>query len=71
VTGLALTERVRVIKVTDSRTGQAHRVTEDAAVMGQRPGCYRAVCGELVLAASLTIPERGSCRGCQQWWAAR
>lgn len=71
MTDLALTERVRITTVTDARTATAHLVTDDAAAAGRSAGRYRAVCGELVLAASLTTPERRSCRACVQWRAAR
>jgi hypothetical protein len=71
VPGLARTERVQVTTMTDARTSRAHLVTDDAAAAGRRIGHYRAVCGELVLAASLTTPERGSCRACMQWRAGR
>ena len=57
--------------MTDACTATAHLVTDAAAVAGRRSGRYRAVCGELVLAASLTMPEHGHCRACQQWRAAR
>lgn len=68
---LVLSERLRVIEITDARTGQAHRVTEHAAVAGRRAGRYRAVCDELVLPASLTVPERGRCRPCASRRLAR
>lgn len=67
MTGLALSERIRVIAVTDARRHRAHLMTDDAAVVGRHAGSYRAVCGELVLAASLTTSERGYCRVCTQW----
>ena len=57
---------LRCIRPT-ARTVRAHLVTDDAAVAGRRTRHYRAVCGELVLAASLITPERGSCRACLQW----
>jgi len=57
---------LRCIRLT-ARTVRAHLVTDDAAVAGRRTRHYRAVCGELVLAASLITPERGSCRACLQW----
>jgi len=71
VTSLAIIDRVQVIAVTDASTHRAHLVTDDAVVAGRHAGRYRAVCGELVLAASLTTPERGCCRACAQWRAAR
>lgn len=46
--------------------GVVHLVTEEAMAAGRLAGCYRAVCGSAVLAASLTTPERGSCRSCAE-----
>lgn len=71
MTSPTLTERVRVITVTDARTHQAHLMTENAAIAGRHAGHYRTVCGEVVPAASLTTAERGHCRACTQWQAAR
>ncbi|MGI9062907.1 MAG: hypothetical protein ACR2FQ_03675 [Pseudonocardiaceae bacterium] len=56
--------RPRTIGVTDARTGRAHRVTDDEAAAGRHSGCYEAICGARVLAASLTAPDRGRCRPC-------
>lgn len=46
--------------LTDT-AGVVHLVTDDAMAAGR----YLAVCGNPVLAASLTTPERGSCRSCR------
>lgn len=47
-------------------TGGAHLVTEEAAVTGRRAGRYVALCGAVVLAASLTTPERRYCVRCTE-----
>ncbi|MGH3912459.1 MAG: hypothetical protein ACRDTC_03460 [Pseudonocardiaceae bacterium] len=46
--------------------GVVHLVTEEAMAAGRPTGCYLAVCGSPVLAASLTTPERSSCRSCAE-----
>lgn len=51
--------------VTDT-VGVMHLVTEEAMADGRLVGCYLAVCGNPVLAASLTTPERSSCRFCAE-----
>ncbi|MGH3906850.1 MAG: hypothetical protein ACRDTE_22110 [Pseudonocardiaceae bacterium] len=70
MTGLALATP-RLITVTDARTGLAHLVTEEAMVAGRRGGSFTAVCACVVLAASLTAPERGHCRACARRLAER
>jgi len=47
--------------------GTTHLVTDEAMAAGRRAGCYRAVCGSHLLAASLTTPESGHCRSCRGW----
>lgn len=64
-------EAVSVLTMTDARTGDAHLVTEDAMLTGRQAGRYASVCGAEVLPASLTTAERGYCRSCAQWRAAR
>jgi hypothetical protein len=44
-------------------------VTDEAIAAGRRAGSYVARCGAVVLAASLTMPERGQCRFCALWRA--
>lgn len=56
--------------VTDN-AGTAHLVAEDAMAAGGHAGRYLAVCGDQVLAASLTTPEGGCCRSCRRWGAGR
>lgn len=59
-------ETARVIEMTDARTRPAQLVT-DAAVAAGRADAerrYVAVCGAVVLAASLATPEASSCASC-------
>ncbi|MFN2496487.1 MAG: hypothetical protein ABR608_11360 [Pseudonocardiaceae bacterium] len=63
MTGLAVAVPLRY-PVTDAHTLEAHLVAEDALIAGRRSGCYRAACGAVVLAASLTVEERDYCRPC-------
>lgn len=58
-------------EITDGPTGCVHLVTDTAFVAGRRGGCYVALCGYRVLAASLTAPERGRCQDCRTRGAAR
>lgn len=59
-----ITTQRRPIAVADARTGLAHQVTDEAAAVGRRSGYYPAMCGTLVLVASLATPDRGTCRWC-------
>lgn len=70
MTGVAVGEHL-LIEVTDAHTGDAHLVTDDAVRAGRRAGCYVAVCGDVVLAASLATPEEGYCRRCARRRARR
>jgi hypothetical protein len=54
------------IELVDSRTEVAHRVSDEAFADRLEGGCYRAVCGMLVLPASLTAPGRGHCPACER-----
>lgn len=64
--GLAL-ETSRVIEMTDARTHRAHLVTDEAAAAGRADaGSYVAVCGVVVLAASLTNPDTSYCSDCRR-----
>ena len=63
MTGVAVGEPL-LIEVTDAHTGDAHLVRDAAVRAGRRAGCYAAVCGDIVLAASLTTPEEGHCLRC-------
>lgn len=63
VSGAAVVMPLRY-PVTDAGTLSAHLVSEDALIAGRRAGRFWAVCGEIVLAASLTAQERAHCRSC-------
>ncbi|MFR9802557.1 hypothetical protein ACL02T_09675 [Pseudonocardia sp. RS010] len=41
-----------------------HEVTEDEVVTGSADGVYRALCGQLILPASLAETPHGTCAGC-------
>jgi hypothetical protein len=65
--GPAPTAPLLTIELVDSRTEVAHRVADEAFAASRRDrGCYRAVCGVLVLPASLTAPARGHCPACER-----
>lgn len=49
--------------VTDAYTGAAHLIT-DAAATGRPAGSYIAVCGQPMLAGSLTAPMGRPCESC-------
>jgi hypothetical protein len=69
-TGAGVTaETVPVFAMTDARTQCAHFVTEEAAAAGRAVGRYVAICGRVVLAASLTAPETSYCGSCVYWRA--
>lgn len=70
MTSVAVGEQL-LIAVTDAHTGDAHLVSDDAVRTGRRAGCYAALCGDVVLAASLTAPEEGHCRRCARRRARR
>lgn len=61
----------RAVTVADARTGTEHLVTDDGIATGRRAGRYRAVCGELVLAASLIAEPARHCPICLQLQAGR
>jgi hypothetical protein len=61
------TAPVLTIELVDSRTEVTHWVTDDAFAAGRRAaGRYRAMCGVLVLPASLAAPGRHHCPACER-----
>ncbi|MGH3810115.1 MAG: hypothetical protein ACRDRU_26540 [Pseudonocardiaceae bacterium] len=52
-------------------SGVTHLITDESMTTGQPIGCHAAVCGDQVLAASLTTPEHRYCRSCHQGKAGR
>lgn len=53
-----------VIAMTDV-AGVQHYLGEDAVARGRRTGCYVAVCGRAIFAASLTAPDGAVCASCR------
>lgn len=54
--------------MTEARTCRAHLVTDEAAAAGRvNAGRYVAICGTVVLPASLTAPEASYCTSCTYW----
>ena len=62
-----VTEKGHVFAMVDASTGRTHLVRDDAVVAGRRAGRYVAVCGAVLLAASLTAPGDTYCRRCADW----
>jgi hypothetical protein len=52
------------IDLVDARTRVTHRVSPEELLAGRERGDYQARCGARFLAASLTDPGHGRCRGC-------
>lgn len=63
------TETVPVFAMTDADTLCAHFVTEQDAAAGRSAGRYLAICGRVVVAASLATPETSYCGSCVYWRA--
>lgn len=63
----AVTGTGHVFALVDARTDSTHLVRDDAVVAGRLVGRYVAVCGAVVLAASLTAPGDKDCRSCADW----
>lgn len=53
-----------VLSVVDTRNGLLHRVAVETAARYRNSGCYPALCGVDVPAASLTTPAAQHCRDC-------
>jgi hypothetical protein len=53
------------IELVDARSRLTHWVSPDTVIGGYGTGACRALCGSLVLAASLTEPGCGWCRYCR------
>lgn len=56
--------KANTIPITCSLDGQAHNVTDDSLVAGQRTGHYRALCGHRMSAAALASPLGRPCAEC-------
>ncbi len=60
------TAALLTIELVDSPSGLAHRVSQETFAADRRDGGrYQALCGGLVLPASLTTPARGHCPACE------
>lgn len=59
MTGAAL-----VLSVVDTCTEEMHLVAVEMAALHRRSGCYPALCGTLVAAASLATPPARQCSNC-------
>jgi hypothetical protein len=55
----------RHIGIVDARTHIQHLITHEVAAEYRHAGRYLALCGSMVLAASLTTPERRRCQMCR------
>ncbi len=55
------------IEMTDGHTRLTHQVNDGAFTLGRPVGRYRAMCGALVLVASLAAPGAGRCPMCEKW----
>lgn len=56
--------RMRTVGIVDARTGMEHLVTDELLAAHRHAGCYPALCGIGVLAASMVEPGRGRCAQC-------
>lgn len=60
----AVARKADTILITCSLDNQAHHVTDDSVIAGQRTGLYQALCGHLVPAAALATPLGRPCANC-------
>jgi hypothetical protein len=60
----AVARKADTIPITCSLDHQAHHVTDNSLIAGQRTGCYQALCGHLVSAAALATPLGRPCADC-------
>jgi hypothetical protein len=57
----------RTVTMVDARNHKTHLLTLDALSAGRRPDTpYHALCGQTVIPASMTAPDRARCRECVQ-----
>lgn len=68
-TGVGVTEVVPVFAMTEASTQCAHFVADQDVTAGRSRGRYVAICGRVVIAASLTTPETSYCESCLYWRA--
>lgn len=56
--------RIRPVGIIDARTQVEHLVTDELVAAHRHAGCYPALCGIKVLAASMAQPGRDRCAQC-------
>lgn len=54
------------LSVVDGRTRLSHLVASQTAARHRHTGRYPALCGEQVIAASLTTEPMGACKKCDR-----
>jgi hypothetical protein len=54
------------VGITDAWTRVQHSMTDESETAHRHSGRYLALCGQRVLAASLTTQERSQCHPCHQ-----
>jgi hypothetical protein len=62
--GMSVAERQYTTPIACSVDGQAHDVTDETAAVGHHAGKYQALCGYVVLAASMIAPVGRPCSKC-------
>jgi hypothetical protein len=62
--GKAVARKADTIPITCSIDNQAHHVTNNSLIAGQRTGYYQALCGHLIFAAALATPLGRPCAAC-------
>jgi len=62
--GESVTRKADTIQITRSLDSQAHDVTNDSLIAGQRAGSYQALSGHRVSAAALATPLGRPCAEC-------
>lgn len=60
----AVPRKPATIPITRSLDNQAHHVTNNSLMAGQRTGCYQALCGHLISATALARPLGRPCVAC-------
>jgi hypothetical protein len=67
----SVTRKTNTIPITCSLDSQAHNVTDEGLITGQRTGRYLALCGHRVSAAALATPLGRPCAACTALSAAQ
>lgn len=58
---------VLVTSIADGRSRMVHLISDAEAAAGRATGGYVAVCGAIVVAGALTMPDGERCRQCATW----